>query len=76
MNIYLGGGTFTIKLISHITTDPMTQQTRKKTKNPAKIVRRGGPREALLVSFTSDPSLADFPPLELGFVAETVNNSL
>lgn len=73
-HVYFGEGTLTIKLINHTTTDPMTQPTRKNTKSPAKIVRRGGPWEALPVSFTSDPSLDDFPPPELGFVAETVNS--
>lgn len=51
----------------------MTLKTTKNTKKPNKIVRKGGPFEALLVSFTSDPLLDAFPPLELEFVAETVN---
>jgi hypothetical protein len=72
--MFISDGALTIKLINHPKTDTMTQQTRKNTKSPAKIVRRGGPWEALLVSFISDPSLDDFPPPELGFVAETVNS--
>lgn len=54
--------------------DQMTQQMMRKTMNPAKIVRRGGPWPALLVSFTSDPSLGSFPPLEWWFVAQTANS--
>lgn len=72
--IYFGAGTLTIKLISHVIMDQMLQQTTKRTKNPARIVRRGGPWAALLVSFTSDPSVGDFSPTELGFVAKTVTS--
>lgn len=73
-HIYFGGGTLTIKPISHVRIDTMTQPTRNNTKKPARIVRRGGPWEALLLSFTYDPSLADFPLPELGFVAVTVHS--
>lgn len=56
---YLKGNKWTTRPINHIKTDQTTQPTMKRTRKPAKIVRKGGPCSAFVsfdVSF-SEPSL-------------------
>lgn len=46
--------------MSHVTKDPITQNTAKKTRRPAKMVRIGGPFATSLLLVTSDPSEEPF----------------
>lgn len=51
---YLEDGKLKIRLSSHVTMDPMIQNTTRKTTTPAKIVRNGGPWRPSLVAAPSD----------------------
>lgn len=53
--------------------DLKNQHTRRKTRNPAKIVRNGGPWAAPL-AMSSDLSLMESPPEGLEFEAGTISN--
>lgn len=55
-------------------TDPKTQHKREKTRNPAKIVRNGGPRASSLDIVPPDFSSLESPSEGLEFEANTVYN--
>lgn len=57
---YFNGGTLVIRVISHITIDPMIQQTTQKTKTPTKIVANGGLDASLLFSDPPEGLVLDF----------------
>ena len=54
--------------------DPSIQQMRKKTRNPAKMVRNGGPWAVPPNLVASDSSVMESPPEGLEFEANTPNN--
>lgn len=62
-----------IRLINQDIIDPTIQTMRKRTKNPAKIVRKGGPWAASLVLVPADFSSVESPPEGLVFDAYTAN---
>lgn len=73
-SIYLESGTLTIRPNSHMMIDPKTQHTREKTRNPAKIVRNGGPWASSLDIVPPDFSSLESPSEGLEFEANTVYN--
>lgn len=73
-SIYLESGTLTIRPNSHTMIDPKTQHKREKTRNPAKIVRNGGPWASSLDIVPPDFSSLESPSEGLEFEANTVYN--